>query len=349
MSRRRQWTRPGVLHAALVLVTLTFGCGGRGSRDEVRRQLMQHQQVKRHQRLFYVGIGEGGALEEATQAAYDEITRQLTWLPPGSRDLLRGLYRVDRTATDRDGRVHLLAVLEREAAAAHLQRVAVEKRAALKGTLNDCRRKLEAGELGGARKCVGGADQQVQLVRQLLAASKAAVGDPARPQPFPEEKEAAELTAKVSESAARGRTVLLHVLRVVDGQLTGDLDAEFRTVVSGSGFRLADGSVNTSQVNGALEGNTKALADAGRAAGAGYVVVGRVAARFSSEEMGQYFAWARGQVRVVETTSGRTVADLSYDKIKGGHVSRQQACERAIEHAVSRLQAELNRKLAALR
>jgi hypothetical protein len=102
--------RPGMLHAALVLVTLTSGCG-RGSRDEVRRQLMQHQQIKRHQRLFYVGIGEGGALEEATQAAYDEITRQLTWLPAGSRDLLRGLYRVDRTATDRDGRVHLLAVL----------------------------------------------------------------------------------------------------------------------------------------------------------------------------------------------------------------------------------------------
>jgi len=276
------------------------------------------------------------------------ITRQLTWLPEASRGLLRGLYRVDRTATDREGRIHLLAVLEREAAAAHLGRLAFEQRGKAKAALNDCRRQLQAGELASARSQIALIEGQIGQIRTLLAAARAAVGDQARPAPFPEEQEAAELKARISEGEARRRTVLVHVLRIVDGTLTGDLTTSFRTVVSQRGLRVAHGNLSEGQVNAALEGTTRPLAEMARTQGAGYVVVGRVAARFSSEDMGQFFAWASGQIRLIETTSGRTVADLSYDHIKGGHISRGQACDQAISNAVSKLATELQQKLDAL-
>ena len=95
---RRHLVGALVLASALSLL----GCPPTGSlpREEVRRKLLQYQGVKFHQRQFFVGIAHGANLEAATQTAYQEITRQLTWLPAGSQDLLRGMYRVDRSATE---------------------------------------------------------------------------------------------------------------------------------------------------------------------------------------------------------------------------------------------------------
>ena len=87
---------------------------------------------------------------------------------------------------------------------------------------------------------------------------------------------------------------------------------------------------------------------AAREAGAGYAVVGQVKGRFSSEEGGQFFAWARGQLRVIETAAGKIVGELSHEQIKGGHVSRKQACERAVDNAAAQLSAALKAKLAEL-
>jgi len=46
--------------------------------------------------------------------------------------------------------------------------------------------------------------------------------------------------------------------------------------------------------------------------------------------------------------AGKTVAELSHDQIKGGHITRAQACERAIDNAVARLTGALKQKLAGL-
>ena len=343
--------KPGTaLLGVLLLVAVLPACGsGAGPADEVRRQLLRHQQVKRHNRLFYVGIADADSFEEARATAFAEISRQLTWLPEKRRGVLEGQYRVDRVVTDRDGRLHLLAVLERQGAAAHLVRVARERRAELQVVLGDCTRRLEAGQLEQARGCMAPVDGRLKQIRDLLAASRAALGDPPRAEPFAEEQEARELVRRLGDAKIRGKVVLVHVLRVVDGSVTGDLNAEFGRVVSEQGFRrLSGGAVSQRVLEQALAGKTLAITKVGREAGAGYVVAGRVKARFTSEESGQYFAWARGQLHLIETTAGKIVAELSNEQIKGGHLTRQQACDKAIANAVARLKAELGRKLSAL-
>ena len=338
-----------LLLAGCIALPACSGSGsGGGPAEEVRRQLLRHQQVKRHGRLFYIGIAEDDALQQATRTAYAAITRQLTWLPARQQGVLEGLYRVDRAITDRDGRVHLLAVLERQAAADHLRRLAGERRVHVKATLTTCERRLQAGEAKQASACIEPAQAELEQIRELLAASRAAVGDPPDRAPFPEEEQASALARKIADAGTRGRVVLLRVERVVDGKPAGSLDAEFGQVVSERGFRLADGTLTRGQVEDLLSGRVKQVAEGVRAAGAGYIIVGRVKARFSSEDSGQFFAWASGQLRVIETTSGKTVAELSHDQIKGGHISREQACERAIDNAVSQLQSALKQKLATL-
>jgi len=332
-----------------ILASLLAGCGtGAAPAEEVRRELLRYQQVKRHNRLFFVGIAQDASFEKARAEAFAEITRQVTWLPEKRRGVLEGLYRVDRVITDRSGELHLLAVLERQAAADHLQRLSGERRAELKVTLADCARRLEAGQLKQARSCVSPVEGKLEQIRELLAASRAALGDPPRAQPFPEEDEARKLSARLGDAKTRGGVVLVYVLREVDGSVTGDLNAELGQVVSRQGLRLAGATVPQRVLEQALTGSTEGIAAIGRKAGAGYVVAGQVKARFSSEESGQFFAWARGELKVIETTAGKTVAELSNEQIKGGHVTRQQACDRAIDNAVARLKDQLKRELSKL-
>lgn len=348
MRRATGWTAAALVVAALAAQA---GCSGPGGppADEVRRRLMQRQQVKLHQRLFFVGIADGASLEEATQSAYGEITRQLTWLPDQSRDLLVGMYRVDRTSPDKEGRIHVLAVLEREAASAHLLKLAKEGQDALKVALAGCETLVKDGDVPRAKTCLAErVSPGVERVRALLAASRAAVGDMARPAPFDEEQRAEELQKSIGASEVRGRSVLVSTQAVVDGKRQGSLDAEFSQSVASAGLKLAAGTLVPVQIMAALEGSTDEVARLGREAGAGYVVLGSVEAKYSSEDSGQFFAWATGRVRVIETTAGKAVADLSYDKIKGGHISRQQACEKALHNAVDKLKRDLQLKLRGL-
>jgi len=334
---------------ALSLAACSGGSAGAGPSDQVRSKLLRRQQVKLHQRLFYVGIADGASLEEATQTAYGEITRQLTWLPDGSRHLLQGMYRVDRNMPDDDGRIHVLAVLEREAASAHLNKLAREQRANLSTAVSGCAALVKDGDLVRAKTCyTQRVEPGVQRVRGLLAAARAAVGDLARPAPFLEEERATALKKQIGAGEVRGRSVMVSVLAVVDGKQRGDLNAAFSTSVATAGLKLASGSILPLTVKLAVDGNAADAASVAKDAGAGYAVVGVLEAKFSSEESGQYFAWATGRIRVIETTSAKAVADLSYDKIKGGHISRQQACDRAIDNAVKKLKQDLRLKLIAL-
>jgi len=338
----------GSLVLCLLLGLAACPGGSGGSAGEVRRQLLRHQQVKRHGRLFFVGMAEDPSLEQATRAAYADITRQLTWLPARKREVLQGLYRVDRTITDHHGTVHLLALLERQAAAEHLDRLAREQRAELMTTLTRCERRLQAGEAAQAKTCIAPVEGQLEQIRELLAAARAAVGDPPREASFPEQTRARALAGRLSDAGTRSRVVLLRIQRIIDGQPSGNLDAAFGAAISEQGFRLADGTLTPEQVEALLSGRTRAVVEGARAAGAGYIVVGRIKARFSSEDSGQFFAWASGDVRLIETTAGKTVAELSHDQIKGGHITRAQACERAIDNAVARLTGALKQKLAGL-
>jgi hypothetical protein len=332
----------------IVLLALEVGCGSRPSPEEAQRQLLRHQQVKRHNRLFYVGLARGGTNEAATRSAFAEITRQLTWLPKDGRSMLKGLYRVDRVMTDDEGQVHALAVLERQAAADHLRQVLEKERAALAALVTRCERHLDSGQLKAARSCAAPVKDAVKKVRALARAAPAAVGDTPRRSALPEERAAEKLSSRLDQAGSRSKVLLVRVVRVIDGQQAGNLDVQFGRVATRGGYRLADGRLSRQQLDSALSGRTAAAAEAGRKAGAGLVVVGRVVGRFSSEEGGQFFAWARGRLRIVETTAGKVVGELSHEQIKGGHLSRKQACERAVDNAVTRLETALSAKLAGL-
>ena len=338
------------LASALSLLGCPTPAGPTGTlpREETRRKLLQYQGVKFHQRQFFVGIAHGANLETATQMAYQEITRQLTWLPAGSQDLLRGMYRVDRSATDSEGNVHALAVLERDAATIHLRKLSQEADAAAQLRLADCRKLLRVGEVPRAQACLAAANLQVARARELLAVSRAAVGDPVRRSILTSETEAEALAKELSSSAAHRGSVLVHVLRHVDGQAAGDLDAEFAPLCTNAGLRRVSGPVASRTVVDALDGSADALLGDARRAGAGYALVGQVKATFASEESGLYYAYASGNLRVIETTGGRTVAEVSCQDVKGGHISRRQANDKAVKEAVARLKEELKPKLAAL-
>jgi hypothetical protein len=330
------------------LLVLVMGCG-RPSPDEAQRQLLKHQQIKRHNRLFFVGLARGSTNEDATRSAYAEITRQLTWLPKDGRAMLEGLYRVDRVMVDDEGQVHVLAVLERQAAADHLKQVVEKERAGLATLIKRCERHLDAGQLKTARSCAEPVKGNVKKVRDLSSAAQAAVGDSPRPAAFPEQAWATKLSSRLDQAGARSKVLLVRVLRVIDGRQAGNLDVQFGRVATRRGYRLADGRLSRQQVEGALSGETAAaVAEVGRKSGAGLVVLGQVVGRFSSEESGQFFAWARGQLRILETTAGKVVGELSHEQIKGGHVSRKQACERAVDNAATQLESALSAKLSEL-
>jgi hypothetical protein len=317
--------------------------------QEVRRILSRQQQTKLHQRLFYVGLADAMTLEAATDKAFADISRQLIWLPLESRELLRGMYRIDRQLLDRRGRIHVLAVLERQAAAAHLQQVAREKRGLLRNLLSSCQQHENAGDIKQARSCLDHALVQVKAVQLLLAASRAAVGDLAQAEPFNEESQANKLSDRFNGIIARGHSVWVHVIREEDGKKIGYLDVEFSKEIVKHDFKLVSGRMVDDQIDLALAGHTKDLSAQGQAAGAGYLIVGKVSAQFSSELSGQYFAWANGQIKVIETTAGHTIAEFSYDKIKGGHLTREQACEKAVMNAVSQLREDLGAKFSLLK
>ncbi len=331
------------------LVWAAAGCGPPGgalAADELRTKMLRYQQNHLHQRKFYVGVAQGADLQAATGLAYDAITRQLTWLPSSSsRDVLRGLYRVDRSATDSSGEVHVLAVLEREAAASHLRRLRDEQRATLRLSLISCREKVNTADREGARRCVRDLSALVVQARDLHVAARAALGDEVRATPLPEEGQVKALTLRFGSAETMGKSMLVRVVKVTGGRRLGDLTPTFQTVVSEAGRKLASGSINTRQVIQALAGNTRGVAAAGKRAGAGYVLVGRVRATFSGSEMGQYFAHAGARLKVIETVSGRTVKELSSDNVKGGHISRRQALDKAVSNAVKELTPKLRQWL----
>jgi hypothetical protein len=317
-------------------------------RDELRRKLLQYQETKFHQRQFFVGVAHGATLEQATDSASAEITRQLTWLPTGSQGLLRGMYRVDRSATDSEGSVHVLAVLEREAASAHLRKLCRDVEASASLRLVACRKQLRAGEVAAAQACLAAATEEVTKARDLMAASRAAVGDQSRRTFLAAEEEASALAKELSTSQATRRSVLVRVLKKIDGRASGDLDAEFAAVCTNAGLKRASGVLSAARVSEALGGSTDGLLGVARTAGAGYVLVGEIAAQFSSEDSGQFFSFAVGSLRLIETTGGRSVAEISCKDVKGGHISRRQANEKAVGEATAQLKRELQAKLATL-
>ena len=113
-----------------------------------------------------------------------------------------------------------------------------------------------------------------------------------------------------------------------------------------AGLKLAGGSLTAAQVTAALGGRAEGAVKNGRRVAA-YLVLGLARARFEGSEMGQSFAMARGRLRIIETATGRTLAELKTDEIKGGHIARKKACRKAMDNVVARLQPLLERRLRA--
>ena len=198
----------------------------------------------------------------------------------------------------------------------------------------------DACDLSGARVCLEGLETPLREARDVHLASRAMEGDSSR-SPMPAEGRIEALKGRLHKAEANRKSMLVQVFRTVDGKAAGDLNAGLQAVVSGGGLKLASGAVSAGQVKQALAGNTSAVALAATGAGAGYVLVGRVDVKYAGSEMGQYFAFAAGQVKVVDTVCGRTVLQLTLPRTKGGHISRRQACDKAASNALSALTARL--------
>jgi len=331
---------------AAVIGLFFAGCigaahNGHFSPDVLQTKMMRYQQVKLHQRLFYVGFARAHNLQTATDLAYQEITRQLTWLPSDAQDILIGLYRIDRTATDSEGAIHVLAVLDREAASHHLRRLRDENRQNLGKEIEGCRQYLNAGEPGEARDCFELCSRQIRRVISLHKASYSAVSDPSPTYNLKEIKDLQSIKERLSAMMTRKRSALVHVLRVSNQRHMGDFNPMFQEVLSSGGLKLASGAISRKLVHEALEGTTDRISEKGKKAGAGYLVVGQVKTKFTGSEMGQYFATSTARLIVLETEGGRILKEMTSGMIKGGHVSRMQACNKASEKAVRVLKRKL--------
>ena len=335
--------------ASLILGLFFAGCGGAWkpatlAPDDLQTRMMRYQQTRLHQRIFFVGIARGHDLQDATERAYGEISRQLTWLPEGAPDLLVGLYRVDRTGTDSQGQIHVLAVLEREAAARKCHQLKRETLASLGKELTRCRLLLDAGEAADARACAAGAGDLKERARTLHAAQYAAEGDPAPGFAPSEAAKLRKLKVRLDETAMRRRAVLVHVIKIVDRR-RGDLNAQVQQVVTGVGLRLAPGNIGQRMVKRALAGDSGRAAAAGKAAGAGYIIIGKINVEFLGSEMGQHFARAMGRVLILETESGKVLAEVNVGPFKGGHITRKDACDTAVKNVISAAGRELAERL----
>ena len=314
------------------------------SPEQLRIKLKQYQRLQRHERKFFVGLAEGEDLQPTTQDAYDAITRQLQWVPAGGRHLLAGLYRVDKSPRDSEGRYHVLAVLDRVSAGDHLRGKRDQRLQRLQTAMAGCRKMLDSCDLSGAQACLPRLEAPLRRARDVHLASRALEGDSSR-SPMPAEGDIEALKARLDKATTSRGTMLVQVFKAVDKKSAGDLNSEFQAVVSGGGFKLASGAIGAAEVKQAMAGDTSSVALASTQAGAGYLLVGRVDATFSGSEMGQYFAHATGRLKLVDTVCGRAVAQLTADNVKGGHISRSQSCDKAVSNAVEKLTIQLKRWL----
>lgn len=296
------------------------------------------------ERRFFVSIIKGPDLQTARRDGFAAILRQLTWLPPGSRRSLVGACRVERPTTDNLGQTHVLAALERDKVAAHLTRLRDRALALAAGTLARCEQSLDNCRLTEARSCLGQGRNHVKAARVLHVASRAAVGDESQATPMPGEGRLERLTTQFKQASVRCTSVLVRVVRTMGGKADGDLDAAFAEAVIRADLKVANGSLVPSDLVAALNGHAEAAAKASRRTAA-YLVLGQVRSRFTGKEMGQYFATARGQVRVIETASARILVELNTGEVKGGHIARTKACRKATDNVVARLVPQLERRL----
>jgi len=216
--------------------------------------------------------------------------------------------------------------------------------------LPECRRAVAAGELDSARRCIEQGQGELARAGQLINASRAAVGDTARKSSLEGEESYSELAQRVSAGRLSRRSAMLQVWATLEAEAAAeeDLSSEFSPLLTDRGLKRVAGHVSVRTVQDALTDQVDSLAGSAGRAGAGYAVVGRIKARFVAEESGQFFSMADGAIRVVETTGRRVLFEVSCHDVKGGHITRRQANQKAVREAVRQLREQLGERLRAL-
>jgi|GEM_PF-6387619 hypothetical protein len=327
----------------------TSGNGGNGqtttadklSRDDLRQRMRRYQHVKFHQRQFYVGIAEGSNLAQATRQAKNRIRGQLKWLPRGADHLLRGLYRVARSGTDNNGRVHVLAVLDREMTGAHLGKLAKQADGAADAQIDRCVRLYKASELAGAKSCARKTGPMIRRARDLYTAARAAVGDPATTIRIPAADRLAKLRSDLSDSQARRRWVMIQVIDKLGGNRPQHNITPYTAAATGAGWKVVGAMASIGEIKRALASSAEDLIQTARLKRAGLLLVGKVKASFSGEEDGFFYAQASGRLRLYNVVSGRILSELTVPGLKAGHISRGKAVNKAANQVRQRLKRKL--------
>lgn len=347
---RRTW--PIILTSIWILSACAAGSSGNSangqtttadnlSRDDLRQRMRRYQHVKFHQRQFYVGIADAPNLAEATDLAQNRIRGQLNWLPPGADHLLRGLYRVARSGTDRAGQVHVLAVLDREMTSAHLAKLAKQAEGKADGEIDRCERLYKASELAGAKQCAQQLEPMIGRARDLYTAARAAVGDPATTIRIPSADRLAKLRTDLSDSKARRRWLMIQVVDQLDRGRLQHNGTPYAAAATDAGWKVVGALASVGEVDRALSSSADDLVQTARMKRAGLLLVGKVESSFAGEEDGFFYARATGRLRLYNVVSGRVLSELMVPELKAGHIARGKAVQKAAAQVRGKLRQKL--------
>lgn len=334
------------------LVLTCFNCATSNqeglSTEEMRQSMQEHQNASLKSGQYFIGLADDTSRATATDAAYFNITQQLNFLPPGSTEMLRGLYRVDSSRTDRQGRIHVLATLNREQASVYLRKQAREEGSALTSSIAACKNQVKAGQIAQASVCIEVVRQKASRVRDLIGAAAAAVGDKSTSTTLPEERQLEELAGELASSKSLGQVILVGVLKIVDGKNQGDFNSECNSTITTSGWKIASGPLAEAQINKILADPPADLAPTLKSQGAAYAFAGKVTITYLGKVKKKFVAKAKGLAKLLDTANGKIVAELTPAEVTGQGANRQEALNKATADLLVRLQAELSVKLRNL-
>jgi hypothetical protein len=315
---------------------------------------MRRQQILSQPDRYVVGMAEGPSLVEARNAAFAQITDKLAALPESRQRLLRGLYRIDYLSTGTDGRVHVLAVVDREAASAILRKRARHRRWDLAKTLDRCGQLLEERQRRRAQQCLAWARQLEQEITDLRVASRAVVDQQPPDVAMPESRRLPQLAERVQaqeeQEVTEGRppSVLVHIERYDDGERRGTANEAFVGLLRSEGLRVKERPVSRGLMEDALGERPEVVADVARAAGASYALIGRVERRrTTTEHEEERYALASGTLRLIDASTGQVLAEVARGKIRGGDTADLRSPAQAFAGTMQELKRRLSRQLEA--
>ncbi len=159
-----------------------------------------------------------------------------------------------------------------------------------------------------------------------------------------------ELAKVIERRDAVHRTMALHVACTLDDQpiTCEDMDGALVRFATDMGFQTKRAFADAEALAALAAGKPGVAESLGKAAGTRFVLVGVIRARHSSEAAGIFHARAEGTLKIIDATTGKSVAAVDLPSIKGAHLNRDAAARKAIGKLKKKAVIELRKMLRRL-